>query len=87
MFVIGIFCSACVGASVPFSLLIFSSTVNEFVSSTVGNFRVATERMAILGAVRFVVAFFQMFCLQYCSTLQAKRIRQLIFSVRMVYLL
>ena len=81
IFTVGIFCSACAGASVPISLLFFSSTVNEFVSPAVGDFNDAIEKMAILGAIRFVIAFIQMLCLQYCAKRQAKKIRQLIFSV------
>ncbi|VDO00266.1 unnamed protein product [Rodentolepis nana] len=36
--------------------------------------------MAILGAATFVVAYAQMFCLQYCARRQLKQIRRLYFS-------
>ncbi|KAL5961697.1 ATP-dependent translocase ABCB1, partial [Taenia solium] len=81
MFIIGVFASALIGVSTPLSLLFFSDLVNDFASPSLGGFVVAIQRMAILGAVTFVVAYIQMFCLQFCARRQTRRIRHLFFSV------
>ena len=80
-FAIGIFLSACVGVSLPVSFIFFSDIVSDFASPVIGNFKVTVKTMAILGAVKFVIAFIQMFCLQYCARRQANKIRQLFYSV------
>lgn len=84
MFAVGLLCSAFVGVSLPVYFIFFSDTVNDFVSPVIGDFRIAVTKIAILGAIKFVVAFFQMFCLQYCARRQAHQIRQLFFSVSLI---
>lgn len=81
MFIVGVVTSALIGVSVPLSLLFFSDLVNEFASPTLSSFVVVIQRMAILGAVTFIVAYIQMFCLQFCARRQTRRIRHLFFSV------
>ena len=81
MFEIGIFCSAFVGLSVPINLMFYSEIVNDFFSPIAGRFKIAVKKMAVLGAIKFVVGFIQMFCLQYSARRQAIQIRQRFFSV------
>ncbi|KAL5969731.1 ATP-dependent translocase ABCB1 [Taenia solium] len=80
MFIIGVVASALIGVSIQLSLLLFSSLVNDFISPTQGGSKTTIQRVAMLGAVTFVVAYMQMFCLQFCAQRQARRIRYLFFS-------
>lgn len=84
MFIIGVTASALIGISTPLSLVFFSDLVNNFSFSTPGGFEVIIQRMAMLGAVTFVVAYIQMSSLQFCARRQARRIRYLFFSVGFV---
>ncbi|KAL5106601.1 ATP-dependent translocase ABCB1 [Taenia crassiceps] len=80
MFIIGVVASALIGVSTPLSLLFFSDLVNDFASPTLGGFVVIIQKMAILGAITFVVAYIQMFCLQFCARRQTRRIRHRFFA-------
>ncbi|KAH9278188.1 Multidrug resistance protein 1 [Echinococcus granulosus] len=80
MFIIGLVTSAMIGVSMPVSFIFFGDLVNDFASPTPSAFVVTIQRMAILGAVTFVVAYIQMFCLQFSARRQARRIRYLFFS-------
>ncbi|VDM16862.1 unnamed protein product [Hydatigera taeniaeformis] len=80
MFIVGLVASALIGVSSPLSLLFFSDLVNDFTSPTLSGFVSVIQRMAILGAVTFAVAYLQMFCLQFCARRQARQIRYLFFS-------
>ena len=81
IFIVGISCSALVGVLFSIAFVLYSDIVNNFVSPLIGNFKNTIQKLAILGTIKFVVAFLQMFCLQYCARRQARRIRQLLFSV------
>ena len=81
MFIIGLCCSVLVGVSHPLSYIIFADIVNEFTSANMSHFVSAIKKLAGLCAVTFVVAFFQMFCLQFCARRQSKKIRSIFFSV------
>ncbi|VDK49998.1 unnamed protein product, partial [Taenia asiatica] len=67
MFIIGVVASALIGVSTQLSFLLFSSLVDDFSSPTQGGFKTTVQRMAMLGAVTFLVAYMQMFCLQFCA--------------------
>ncbi|EUB56004.1 Multidrug resistance protein 3 [Echinococcus granulosus] len=84
MFIIGLVTSAMIGVSMPVSFIFFGDLVNDFASPTPSAFVVTIQRMAILGAVTFVVAYIQMFCLQFSARRQARRIRYLFFSIFLV---
>lgn len=81
IFGVGIFCSAFVGVSFAVTFIFYSDIVADFVSPVMGSFRTAVMKLAVWGLVKFVMAFIQMFCLQYCARRQARHIRQLLFSV------
>ena len=86
MFTIGILCSVFVGVSLPIAFLFFSDVVDDFILPIIGNFIIAIKKLAVWGAIKFVMAFIQMFCLKYCARRQARHIRQLLFSVGLLCL-
>ncbi|KAM7533954.1 hypothetical protein Aperf_G00000117604 [Anoplocephala perfoliata] len=59
---------------------VIGAAVNDFIGFGRASFTVMCQRLAIAGVATFVVAYAQMFCLQYCARQQVKRIRSLYFS-------
>ncbi|KAM3180675.1 hypothetical protein ACTXT7_015840, partial [Hymenolepis weldensis] len=80
MFALGLILSAVVGLSTPVSFIFFADIVNDFTGFGQSSFAAMCQGMAILGVATSVVAYGQMFCLQYCARRQLKRIRSLYFS-------
>lgn len=85
MFALGIILSAAVGVSTPISFLFYADIINDFTGFGQSSIAILCQRMAILGVATLVVAYAQMFCLQYCARRQLKRIRRLYFSVRFIF--
>ena len=81
LFIFGIIFSILNGITAPISFILFAEIVNDFASPNHSSFKIVVEKMAVLAALTFLVAYIQMFCLQYCARRQAKHLRHLFFSV------